>query len=179
MRGPRRIYHVGTRVTFGLLFLWAGAARVTALRVPPASRPHTAVSRIVGTSTPAHAILATGELALAILLLREAARPRGRMMPVAFLMIAVFTGTLVAEVQRPDPKPCGCFLVSLMQAGSEQSENPETVRRDLRLSIARNIALLIVAVVDVTVALPVAQATRGYDTGGSIEGDHPLSSVKT
>jgi hypothetical protein len=72
-----------------------------------------------------------GESCLAFWLLSGIAKRHAGL--VVVMVLSAFSGLIIVEMNKPNPKPCGC-----LDAPVAKEENPQATRRSLVLSLAGN-----------------------------------------
>lgn len=119
------------RLLVGSTFLVAGLLKLVTLA--EAAGAETILSRVARGSTVVIGALAVGELFGGLWLLS------GQALRIAALLSIVacsgFAGVLVAELRRPDPKPCGCFRTAAV------ADDPSRIRAQLGGSLGVSVLL--------------------------------------
>jgi type II secretory pathway pseudopilin PulG len=123
----------GIRFAVATVFLLAGAIKLVAWarNVQPTG---TILAEYVSETPAALALIGLGEFATGVLLLRF--RRSRIVLLMGMVPCAAFSGLVMSELGRSDPRPCGCFRLQSLA-------NTDTARLQLRTSAAFNLTLLL------------------------------------
>lgn len=147
-----------SRVAVGFLFLAAAAAKTRLYFTPPASE--TVVSDWIGSSTFKLTALVVGEAGIGLWLL-SGYQPAVSAI-VAIVLLSGFTGVLLRELARTNPRGCGCFAPAVLQQSVEQT------RSGLRRSVGVNVLAALICGVMLWKAAPVVNRREvGVAVGAS------------
>jgi hypothetical protein len=121
---------ISARTGVGLVFLAAGVVKLLAR-----GNGQTMFWNLFPPGSVGAYLLISVEILLGIWLLsglgsRIAAAAAG-------LLLCIFTASILLELRKPNPNPCGCFILEVTPQGVADA------RRSLRRSLGRNVALVV------------------------------------
>lgn len=128
-----RFMRIVVRFTVGTVLIWFAGNKLLAKPVMPGG-VSTVYDSLITNGSTTHYVLIGGEMLLGLWLSMGVWNRASALVTV--VVISTYSGFLALEVRKDSPRPCGCLTGVV-------TNDPSIVRRQLKLGLLRNAAIIV------------------------------------